>query len=256
MGTPKKLLRVKHCGRLGDVVYSVMVLKAYSEVHDFDLEYCLWDNSALKNLKDEGHLYPGGINDDAISFIKDWLEGLDIKVSKYNGQVCLDLDYVKELGQSIAIPYSDIRKWYVFAYPELNTGKLFFNTDYSLIKENFVLVNRTTRWQNPYIDYSYLNKIDSNIVFIGTDEEFNIFKQDVPAAIKNDVKSLKEAEELIKSCQLYIGNQSLFYAIAEFNQVPRMLEVCTYAPNVVSQGKNHYDFVSNNGFKVLIDNLL
>lgn len=256
MGTSKRLLRVKHCGRLGDVVYSVMVLKSYADRNDLQLEYCLWDNPALKNLSDEGHLYPGGINDAAYDFIKPWLEHHEIACRKYNGEVSLDLDTVKEYGASFGLPYSDIRKWYQYAFPEF-AGKNYYNLNYrSEVDYDLIVVNRTQRWQNVHIDYTWLNAVENEIIFIGTYPEYDEFVEMVPRAKKVEIKTLLDAENLIRSCGLYIGNQSLFYAIAEFNQVKRMLEVCPQAPNVISQGNNHHDFITNQGFQYYLKTLL
>jgi hypothetical protein len=255
MGASTKLLRLKHSGRLGDIVYSFMAVKHYCDAHELQIEYSLWDNPAMKNLSDEGHMYPGGINDAAYEFIKPWLLSRDCLVSKYVGQKSLDLDLVKQMGKAIGLPYSDIRKWYQFAYPEF-AGKLYFDTNYRHdVDSDLIVISRSRRWQNIHIDYTVLNDLDQELVFIGSNDEFDEMKQMVPRLGRRYVTDLKDAEALIRSASLFIGNQSLFYAIAEFNQVPRMLEVCDYAPNVVSQGKNHHDFITQHGFAHILEYL-
>lgn len=256
MGELKKLLRVKHSGRLGDIVYSVMVANAYAKNNNYQLVMCLWDNPSLKNLEDPGHIYPGGVNIKAYEFIASWLTNQGIMIEHYDGQnVDFDFDRVKELGQSICLPFSDIRKWYQFAFSEM-CGALYFNQlkrDLNDSADYPIVVNRTKRWQNPHIDYTILNRVKHKIYFIGTEEEYDEFLLSVPSAIRIVVHTMEEVRYLFLRTGFFIGNQSLFYAMAEFHQIPRALEVCPMAPNVVSQGVFHHDFVLNEGFEKIVE---
>jgi hypothetical protein len=45
---------------------------------------------------------------------------------------------------------------------------------------------------------------------------------------------------VIKGSELFIGNQSMAYAIAEIIKHPRIVEVCPYANNVIPTGANGY----------------
>jgi hypothetical protein len=255
-----KILRVKHSGRLGDIIYSYMAIANYAIENGLDIEFALWDNPALKNLSDEGHLYPGGINDEAYDFIKPWLESVGCSVIKYEGQKCVDLDIIKHMGKMICLPYSDIRKWYQYAYPEFNLGIHLSTPSKNPRPYDFIVVNRTRRWQNIHIDYTFMRGLKNRIIFIGTEDEYSEFSEMVPNseffAYQSKVRAnILEIEAMIKDCKVFVGNQSMFYALAEYNQVPRMLEVCDYAPNVISMGVNNHDFVTQQGFEYLITKL-
>lgn len=259
MGSTKKLLRVKHSGRLGDIVYSLMVIKQYAINHDLRVTYALWDNPALKNQVDEGHMYPGGVDENCFEFIKVFMDLHGCDVVWYDGQKpALDLDLVKFMGQSICLPYSDIRKWYTFAFPELNVHNTYYVNHMAITPEklNMVLVNRTKRWQNIHIDYTALKNFPLEVCFMGADDEYEEFLTQVPEASRYEPANLAEAMFQIGRCKMFIGNQSLFYAVAELIQAPRMLEVCPYAPNVISYGANANDFCTQQGFEYYLGQIL
>lgn len=258
MGSTQKLLRLKHSGRLGDIVYALMAIKPYADRNDLKIEFALWNNPALKNQSDEGHMYPGGVNQAAFDFVKMYLEYHGCEATWYDGQKpALDLDIVKFMGQSICLPYSDIRKWYMFAYPDLNVKNIYYTRPESArVDKNYVVVNRTKRWQNIHIDYTALKNFPFEVRFIGSIDEYEEFKTQVPEAVYCRVDNLYEANFLMANSRMFIGNQSLFYAVAEVAQIPRMLEVCPYAPNVISHGYNAYDFCTQAGFEYYLGEIL
>jgi hypothetical protein len=45
---------------------------------------------------------------------------------------------------------------------------------------------------------------------------------------------------IIKGCELFVGNQSMAYAIAEIMKHPRVVEICPTAHNVIPTGDNGY----------------
>lgn len=102
-----------------------------------------------------------------------------------------------------------------------------------------VIVNRTGAGRNP--PYVYRNrafpwreiveKYQGNISFVGTPIEHSDFCMrfgDVPRADTPDLLSLAQT---IAGADLFIGNQSCAYAIAEGLKKPAILEVCPWLPN-------------------------
>jgi ADP-heptose:LPS heptosyltransferase len=120
------------------------------------------------------------------------------------------------------------------------------------------LVNRTSRYLNPAADYSILNQYATThpILFAGTLDEYAVFCLSVPSAKYAKVNDFMELTNLIANAKLFIGNQSMCYAIAEQLKTPRLLEVCLFAPNVIPTGANGYDWCHQEHFQVLLQQLL
>jgi hypothetical protein len=57
-------------------------------------------------------------------------------------------------------------------------------------------------------------------------------------------------------CKLFIGNQSMAYAIAEAIKAPRCLEICWYAPNVDPAGPNSWEHYSQSALEANVITVL
>src|SRR6185503_12821434 len=109
---------------------------------------------------------------------------------------------------------------------------------------NKILINRTSRYQNHMIHYWFLKEYAKDLVFTGLPEEHEAFcrqwELDIPLLV---VKDFLELAIALRSCRYFIGNQSMCFALAEAMKIPRLLEVCPYAPNVIPCGRDGYDFL-------------
>jgi len=85
-----------------------------------------------------------------------------------------------------------------------------------------VLLNRTTRYRNPALDYRRLK----DCWFVGLAGENELRLPEVPTPTVLDL-----ARE-IEACRLFVGNQSLGMALASALDVERVMEVCPWCPNV------------------------
>jgi hypothetical protein len=150
----------------------------------------------------------------------------------------------------------NIQNWIANAYhefrPNLSKQCVFLPEN---IGNNYIIVNRTTRYNNFFIDYTQLEQYD-NVYFVGTEKEFKRF------AIHNDkithlkVNNALEMAIAINGCKLFIGGQSLAFSIAEQLKVKRILEQYLYAPNVIPQGGEWFTFHTNEQFKNILDKTL
>ena len=163
----------------------------------------------------------------------------------------LDFDLSRD-RKFVPMPYGDIHHWPWFTMPQLacNLSEpwLFVLEPPELKKEHkdLIIINRTARYQNPYISYHFLKEVDSkNLMFIGTEEERLDFNKrwGLRAFGFGGLRDLWKVAMAIKSCKLFIGNQSLCWHIANAMQVPRILEVCPQFPNTLPTGKNGYAFI-------------
>jgi len=247
-----KTLYIKHSGRLGDIIYCLMAVIPFSRKNYFNIHFLLDLNPVWANMDNGNHPFPGMINSSNYESIKNVIVRLGYGCSKFEPSTIqekmkdedrlYDMDVVKQFGSAYGMPYGDIRRWYYYAYPELNTGNSwhpFFTPNKKPIE--IILISRTKRYQNPYINYGFLNEY-KNVFFMGLDEEYEEIKNYAPSIQRVTTQmQLEHMVELIRDCKLFIGNQSFFYSIAEYFQVPRLLEVGE-PNNVIPQGRNGFDF--------------
>ncbi len=93
------------------------------------------------------------------------------------------------------------------------------------------------------------------LLFLGVPEEYDDMKSMLPALEHRPVEDFLEMASLIKSCRLFIGNQSFPFSIAEGLKANRLLEVYYKAPNVIPEGPGAYDFMFQPQFEALAEQL-
>lgn len=248
-------LKFKHSGASGDIIYSLYAIKKACELNNEDAVLFIKLNApnigGNPNFK---HAYGDVmLNEYAYKMLKPLLLEFDFiyDVLPYTNQkVDYDLDKFRHIGFNLSS--YDIKRWYSLAYPELS------GIDYSEMlldieqtKQDYIVVNRTERYQNPNIDYSILNKLSTPIYFTGTENEYRKFSEKVECKYMK-VNNFLELAKVIANSKLFIGNQSMNFAIAETMKVKRALEICYYAPNVVPAGGEYFELFTNESLNKLI----
>ncbi len=158
----------------------------------------------------------------------------------FKGLVDLDKIYLTPTN----IPYGSIHRWPWYCYPDMAcdlSQPWLLVPPADEIPDDMIVVNRTLRARNESIHYRFL-KDHKNCVFVGHDDEWKTFCEDNDLDIpKVDTNNLMELAVIIRSAKFFIGNQSLCFALAEAMKVPRILETCSYLPNVIPCGEKAYD---------------
>ena len=80
--------------------------------------------------------------------------------------------------------------------------------------KNKIIVQRTFRYRNQFINYKFLNNY-KEIYFVGTLNEYKDLKQEVKNLIYYDCKDFLEMAQIIKASKFFIGNSSVGFPIAE-----------------------------------------
>lgn len=179
---------------------------------------------------------------------------IDIDLTIIRESVLCDEDNPDKAPQVIAakqfvnIPYMALPGWLMIAYPNMACD---LSEPWIAVPDGdngfpeYILVNRTERYQTKNIDYAFLKEYDNEILFTGTEKEHGIFckefKLDIPRLIVDDFLELAQA---LKSCRFMLGNQSFPWNLANAMGVPRILEMCAIAPNCQPNvGKDNYGFL-------------
>lgn len=263
-------LNFKHSGNLGDVIYALSGIKAVCEKLGVKANLYLWvDRPAFyyENAVHPVYDATGKTNvmlnrymiDHAIPLLQE--QNYIESAQPWQGEnIDVDLDRIRQIN--IGIPYGDIKRWYQYVYPNMTAdlsepcikvpevGKKHQIKKYP----PYIFVNRTQRYTNVSISYMFLKKYE-NVIFAGTPTEYALFAQQVPHAVMLNARDFLELAQWIANAKMFIGNQSMNFAIAEQMKTPRVLEVCSYAPNVIPCGKNGYDFYVQSALEYYVDKL-
>ena len=236
----KKEISFLHSGHLGDLMYSLPLVKELSK--NYKCSFFIEINK--KTGVDYGN-HPSGdvfINERTANLLIPLLANQDYmsKVSIYNNEVIdIDLNLFRDIPINF---YFHSVRWYMHL-----TGSQFDMSTPALnvkphdIIKNKIVIMRSPRYRNMYIDYKLL-KNTKNIVCIGLKSEFEDLKRDIPYLEFYDCKDFLEMAQIIKSCKFFIGNLCFAYSIAETLKVPRLLEASPEFPVVFPVGVNAFDF--------------
>lgn len=263
-----KVLNIKHSGNSGDIVYALSGIKAVCEKYGAQARLFLWlDRPAfyyegathpVENAKGKNVM----LNRYMFDMLKPLLDNQPYieSVNPWEGEkINIDMDRIREVN--VGIPYGDIRRWYFYLFPDMCTDLC----EPSIMQEfvlppepvkdmEYILVNRTQRYNNVRISYAFLRDYPT-VLFAGTPTEFELFAHEVPNAIHVLPKDFLELSEYILFSKLFVGNQSMCYAIAEQMKRPRVLETCAYAPNVIPAGPDGYDFYTQTALEYYVEKL-
>ena len=255
-----KNILVLQSGHLGDMIYSLSAAKKASEFYNKKVHF-------MVGFKEPNTVpgHPSGsfcMNETTYNYIKPLLEHQPYieKVTKHDGsQVHINLDAFRHIGLNLAA--GDLRKAHGYIYPELQTDlsvPALIAPEKKLPNlEGKIVLNLSLRYRNQNINYGVLEKYMDRLVFVGLDDEYNRFRLAYGFhPTRMHVKDGLHMAQIINSCQLFIGNQSSTFAIAEQLKVPRLLEVFRSCPNVIPMGGEGYDYQTTNNLLFFLEKFL
>lgn len=253
----------KHSGQLGDIVYSLPFIKSFLDSKNAEHALLLIPSDkksnhakGLKHIDD--HLM---INQSMFDFVFPLLKHLNFVSDaiylpeKLIPRNVVDLDFIR--NGDINLSSGNIKGYYYKAFGLIDNCASAWLNDIRPAPHSYDLViGRSTRYLNTSIDYQNLELFNLDIGFIGTHHEYKYFRECFPNLRIDRIilKSALDAAEYIKSSKLYIGNQSLFFAIAESLNHPRLLEVFEPVPNVIPLPGVSGAFTNNTNFFKLVCN--
>lgn len=256
-----------HFGNSGDCIAALPAIKELAKKSGKKANYYLFKNR--KAIYYQGAVHP--VKDDAGTMVmlndkmiemliplfkqQDYIE--DAK--EWSGEE-IDVDLNKIRETNVNCPYGDLRRWYFYPFPNLSCdlSKQYIEVPDldTNISEGKIIVNRTERYTNELISYFFLKKYEPNVIFAGTKGEYEKFckewKLDIPYL---EVGDFLELAQIIKQAKLFVGNQSMCFQIAEGLKIPRICELCHFAPNVIPTGEYAYDFYAQVGLEYYVDYL-
>ena len=236
----KSKLSFLHSGHLGDLIYSLPLVKKISKTHKCNF---FVKTNVKTNVQNYNH--PFGdvfVNNRAANMLIPLLKNQkylqSVSIFK-NEQIDIDLNFFRKIPINFFFHSS---RWYSHL-----TGFHFDMSEPSLeVKKhnkinNKIIIVRSKRYRNKFINYDFL-KNEKNIFCIGLIDEFKDLKKNIKYLNYYDCKDFLEMAEIIKSSKFFIGNLSFAYSIAEQLKIPRLLEASPDFPVAFPIGGNGKDF--------------
>jgi hypothetical protein len=250
-------LSFNHSGNAGDIIYALPTIKKIAETVNVPISLYLRPNQPLKISADKTH--PLGnvmLNEKSIEMLEPLISSqpyIDQYGALTNQFIDLDLDYFR--AGLVPQDKGNIAHWCAYitgVNPVL--WKKWLTVDPDLSFKNDVVIARSERYRNILIDYKFLRNY-SNLKFIGVESEYKDIKKYIPNIEWLQVSDFLQMARIIAGCKFFIGNQSFPFSIAEALKVPRILEVSLEVINVIPEGENGYDFLFQDHFEALVNEL-
>lgn len=248
-----KTISFKFSGFCGDVIHYLAGIKQVCEDQNMKAVIFIWLDRVGLLYDGAQHPYEGKmINRYAFDMMRPLLMYQDYvhDVLIWQGEpIMIDMDKIREA--QLGMPYGNLAHWIGMRFSDMQANLAnkwihrmplgeYPNQPYREINRS-IIVNRTSRYQNELVSYYFLK--DYDVIFTGLESEYWNFRHqwnlhNMKLLI---VKDFLELATVISSCKFFIGNQSMCFAIAEALKVPRILEICPFAPNVHPVGEHaHY----------------
>lgn len=233
--------RFKHSGNAGDVIYAWPAMRALADGHPL----------ALRLALDVPHphvhgVHPSGgvrLNRRMFEMLRPLLLAQPQVAScdPYEGQtIDYDLDLVREYP--FPLHCGHIARWYFLTFGvSADLGRPWLQAEPDRAFADYLLIARSARYHAPLIDYSFLRR-HARIAFLGVESEFNAMRCMLPQLEWHRVPDFLQMAKAIAGAQLFIGNQSFPFSLAEALKTRRILEVSPLWPNVIVEGSNAFDF--------------
>jgi hypothetical protein len=282
-----KPIRVKHMANIGDSISVMAGLKRYYEITGKKIIFCqfvdvpahYYNGATHPTLDSTGAFVM--VNQDMFNMLRPLLLSQEYihDVEVYNGQpINIDLDVIRK-KIFVNLPHQAIQQWIFMAYPDLaadlsvpwiDIGEVDISdcylqyrslvTTYLQIDDLFdkIIINFTERYRNHTIDYYFLKKYKNNLIFAGTDKEYQLFcdrwELDIPRLVVNDFLQLAF---IIKNAKFLLSNQSFQWNLSSAMRTPHILELCEFAANCQCFfAPKSYGFLHQAGVKYYVELLM
>ena len=172
-----------------------------------------------------------------------------------NQPIQVDLNRIRDTF--VNMPYHSLSKWYFYAFPDtycdLSKQYIFAPDSEKDLAKGKIIVTRTERYLNMGISYSFLKKYEKDILFCGTELEYYIFKLRFNLDVKRlHINSFLELAQALKQCKFHISNQTQAMQISEGLKIPRIVELCRFAPNVDLIGEKAFEFYAQEALEYYV----
>jgi hypothetical protein len=154
----------------------------------------------------------------------------------------------------VGMPNFSINRWYFYVYPDLTCDLSGVWLQVPDAEKDYakgrIIITRSERYTNPYVNYDFLKPFEDELLFCGTMREYNNFCMTYDLNIRKlNIDNFLELAQAIKQCRFHLTNQTQAFQLSEGQKIPRILELCHFAANCIPIGKDAYDFHAQLGLE-------
>ncbi len=240
------VLTFLHSGTSGDLINALPVIKELSKDHECNLYIQTNKSYKLIHKDNYGKVL---LNENSFNMLMPLLKEQKYinKVMKFNNQE-IDINFDRFRDLPISFLFDNLRYYFNLTGVQPDILESYINVKPHDIIKNKIVILRTLRYQNHFINYKFLENY-KDLLFVGTKNEYEDLQKDVKNLEFHDCKDFLEMAMIMKSSKFFIGNSSIGHALAEGIKVPRLLEASPLFPAAQPHGKNAYDFYYQIHFK-------
>ena len=229
------MLRFRHSGNLGDIIYSLPTIIAFgggellidakvqpNELHADAIPPTAMTNRSVEELLELLRLQPYISRADIYRG-----ETVDVNLNLFRNQ----LRWPEHLAH---VYLRTFRQQFDLTQPWLQAGE-------PLPLKDIVIAHSGRYLHRLRLQWDLLKHMESRCLFIGDEEQHAAFSRHSGLLIERAAPmSILMFARVIRGSRMFIGNQSLGFALAEALKHPRVLEVCLRHPNCIPQSCNGY----------------
>ncbi len=257
-----------HNGSIGDVIASLPAIKEYHK--KTSKKVILYLVNGQKAVYYEGATHGTRNENNEMVMLNESV--INMLIPLFKAQECIEdcrvwneepihIDLNKIRDTFVNMPNGCLSRWYFYVFPDLacdlSKQWLFVPDEAKDLARGKIIITRTERYLNPNISYYFLKKYEKDILFVGTDIEYVIFKTryklDIERLVINNFLELAQA---MKQCKFHLSNQTMAFQISSGLKIPRVVELCSFAPNVIPVGEKAYDFYAQAALEYYVANLM
>ena len=160
-----------------------------------------------------------------------------LDMNQFREYLIMEHDYMRKGARRLNLAEAQL---YAFKLPLEECDRAWLTVDQmEVIHDRPVLMHRSARWRN--FDFPWakiMERHGHHAIFVGLESEHAEFVKDWGDIPYQPTQNFLELARFIAGCRLYIGNQSLPYAICEGLKHTSILEVWPEGPNCLFNRKN------------------
>lgn len=229
------MMLFRHAGDLGDIIYSLPVMKAlgggamlieaapYTRQRLTRDKWCGIDELLMRQpyVADVRPLNPGeGVTFNLNDFRARLFQALKMGIGK-------DKHLTWWMCEAHGVPYTCMDEPWITIEDPIRAARVVFVRSGAGRQAHQVYQNPTFPWHKVWAKYG------KEAVFVGTDEEYEIFCATCGEVPHQKTATLLEAARVIAGCELFVGNQTATHAIAEGLKKRIILEVWREGANCI-----------------------
>lgn len=229
-----------HSGDFGDIIYALPTIRALGGGKLIIGPSTRWKTRLKMTQEHVEMLQPLLRLQPYIHGVEFWIDppsDIDIDLNQFREYLMVEADNIRKGAQRMNLAEIQL---YTFKLPLKESEQAWLMVDKSeTIPDRPVLIHRSPRWRN--FDFPWpkvMKRHAHHACFVGLESEYSAFVNDYGFLPYRATSHLLELARLISGCRLYIGNQSLPYAICEGLKKNSLLEVWPEGPNCIFKRKN------------------